>query len=658
LYALPQVERVLERIIRSVDPLSPDFHAHVEPLYQRLSLCLEGSSKRIKLYSGVAAATSMGGGSMPASLASAGSRSSSSASASSSASSPSYPAASLPATVFSSSPAMSFGGGGGKGEAAQHPSAALYPPSGFLAADAPPPSYLDEDANERAFMELMRAEGSCSICDQQVGAENLRVESCTRDTDHRYCTPCLQKEFAERLAGTKAATLACPVRGCGNENLSRGTLRLAMSDEQIGRIETMQLQRFMSESDSFVNCPNAKCGYAFERMTNQKAASVSSTTGANAEQGLDGKPLSAEAIAHRDRSRYRCPQCAENFCAECRAAPYHLGYTCASFETYQSAKHCRFCETALTRTNTSRGGGAGVSGLVCTDDECQEKKKLACGKVLACTHPCCGIKGEDPCLQCLEEECQTGGVCKEDFCNICYTEGLGSAPTIRIACGHLFHFTCIQLKLRKRWTGSRITFGFLNCPLCKQQIDHPALRSELEPMLKMLEDIRGKAQQRLKIEGNDKDAAVCEPSGRYFRRPIDYAMDKFAYYPCFKCKQPYFGGQRQCEAGQPDAAAAAAGANGREAAEDFDASHLVCGGCADAGQECKAHGVRNTALVVQLIFSPPTQHLTFAFILHFPHSIQTKSRLQKEFIEWKCKFCCNISNWYCWGNTVRNKALV
>jgi E3 ubiquitin-protein ligase MYCBP2 len=23
----------------------------------------------------------------------------------------------------------------------------------------------------------------------------------------------------------------------------------------------------------------------------------------------------------------------------------------------------------------------------------------------------------------------------------------------------------------------------------------------------------------------------------------------------------------------------------------------------------------------------------------------------KEFIEYKCKFCCNIASWFCWGNT-------
>ena len=47
----------------------------------------------------------------------------------------------------------------------------------------------------------------------------------------------------------------------------------------------------------------------------------------------------------------------------------------------------------------------------------------------------------------------------------------------------------------------------------------------------------------------------------------------------------------------------------------FDPSELVCGGCsAGVGETvCSKHG--------------------------------------PEFIEFKCKFCCGVANWYCWGNT-------
>ena len=54
-------------------------------------------------------------------------------------------------------------------------------------------------------------------------------------------------------------------------------------------------------------------------------------------------------------------------------------------------------------------------------------------------------------------------------------------------------------------------------------------------------------------------------------------MNRFAYYPCFKCKKPYFGGQQRCDAGDRD--------------RDFKPDELVCGGCSGADQGgCTIHG--------------------------------------------------------------------
>ncbi len=105
-----------------------------------------------------------------------------------------------------------------------------------------------------------------------------------------------------------------------------------------------------------------------------------------------------------------------------------------------------------------------------------------------------------------------------------------------LACGHVFHHACVVKKLRERWPHARITFGFMSCPLCKKRMEHPALAAELAPCVSLLEDVRGKALQRLEFEGLKKDPDVAAPAGRYFNRPADYAMDKFAYYPCYQCK--------------------------------------------------------------------------------------------------------------------------
>ncbi len=62
-----------------------------------------------------------------------------------------------------------------------------------------------------------------------------------------------------------------------------------------------------------------------------------------------------------------------------------------------------------------------------------------------------------------------------DYCNICFCEGLSQAPTIVLGCGHVFHYHCVEKRLKLKWFKyefnyrfrPRITFGFCLCPLCK-----------------------------------------------------------------------------------------------------------------------------------------------------------------------------------------------
>ena len=50
-----------------------------------------------------------------------------------------------------------------------------------------------------------------------------------------------------------------------------------------------------------------------------------------------------------------------------------------------------------------------------------------------------------------------------------------------------------------------------------------------------------------------------------------FAMERYAYYVCFKCGKAYFGGEARCdiEAGGGDS---------------FNPEELVCGGCSDVSQ--------------------------------------------------------------------------
>lgn len=69
---------------------------------------------------------------------------------------------------------------------------------------------------------------------------------------------------------------------------------------------------------------------------------------------------------------------------------------------------------------------------------------------------------------------------------------------------------------------------------------------------------------------------------------MDYALQKYQFFACSTCHQPYFGGLRECGAAQQPMAAAAAAP-----AASYDASELVCGSCSalKAGKNCQEHGV-------------------------------------------------------------------
>nr|AOV18880.1 myc binding protein 2 [Lymnaea stagnalis] len=260
---------------------------------------------------------------------------------------------------------------------------------------------------------------------------------------------------------------------------------------------------------------------------------------------------------------------------------------------------CRFCG------RTSNTGLLAI-GNVCSDPDCQEFLKNACTKLLPCGHLCGGIAGEDPCLPCLhrcrqsdQEQLKQDA---DDMCMICFTEALSAAPAIKLSCSHLFHLHCAKIILSKRYVGARITFGFSMCPICKTTIEHPALKALLEPIRALKEDVKRKALMRLEYEGLDKAEAITTPGARFYQDPAGFAMDRYAYYVCFKCNKAYYGGEARCDE--------AIGGG-----DDFDPSELVCGGCSDVSraQMCAKHGA--------------------------------------DFLEYKCRYCCSVAVFFCFGTT-------
>lgn len=157
-------------------------------------------------------------------------------------------------------------------------------------------------------------------------------------------------------------------------------------------------------------------------------------------------------------------------------------------------------------------------------------------------------------------------------------------------------------------------FAYLNCPLCQKPINHPSLQQSLVPHMQRQQEVSAKTLQRLDIEGCKNDPPL-QAGGRYEGQLQKYALDRFAYYECSACLSAFYGGRRACEGLQADQEQNANPAQGdnvnRDAAKD-----LICPPCVmkkTGVSGCPTHGA--------------------------------------EYFEFKCRFCCGVATFFCFGTT-------
>ena len=341
-----------------------------------------------------------------------------------------------------------------------------------------------------------------------------------------------------------------------------------------------------------------------------------------------GQVISPEAAEHMAEFRVRCSFCEQNFCCGCNEQPYHTGMTCQQLEKYRASKKCRFCGDMIDPDEEVKYEDEEMAAAfsdVCHKQECRDLIKDNCCKVLACGHPCRGFFGEKQCLPCLNEDCaekarqeakEQGiknspntvleGITEDSFCTICWISELSAEPCVKLGCGHVFHINCIKTIIENKWTSARITFSFMDCPSCKQpmELDHCApLAEALAEAKKVKEEIKEMALVRAKNQELDKDPRLSDPNDHFYNDLAGFAMFKCAFYNCAKCTKPYFGGMIDC---------------GDNNEGQINRDDLICGKCAalncGAGvTNCEKHG--------------------------------------QEFIDYKCRFCCNIALFFCFGTT-------
>ena len=409
---------------------------------------------------------------------------------------------------------------------------------------------------------------------------------------HPICYECFEKEAKNNFFEMK-----CKICNKGiTDQLKKEVLQ-----NKFENFEKIAILKAMGGAD-LIKCPYPDCCAENVFESGQIDYNIKDDT---------GKLLTRQAAENYAKNRCRCGFCRKDFCKECKVMPYHLGKTCEEYKYHEKAKKCRFCDTEI------KGFNMGPDDDVCNQSECRQRYMISCKKKLRCGHKCFGVNGESSCPPCLDRECnQFGGQFDQDkdsYCPICYTEGLGSSPIVVTSCGHYMHYACIKKRLETKWIGPKITFNHCLCPSCNKWFDVytvPELQKMIDENKKLYESIKEMALKRLKFEDLDKDPRLTDPKSPWFGKNVEFAMKRLSYYMCYVCKKPYFAGRREC-GNDPNM-------NNDDPNKNYDPKDCVCGKDANlsgvAGKtNCPKHG--------------------------------------KDFIEYKCKFCCKIASWFCWGTT-------
>ena len=67
-------------------------------------------------------------------------------------------------------------------------------------------------------------------------------------------------------------------------------------------------------------------------------------------------------------------------------------------------------------------------------------------------------------------------------------------------------------------------------------MEHDVLSELLTPIRHLYDDVKRKASMRLEYEGLAKAETLERHATRFKQDPAAFAMERYAYYVCFKCK--------------------------------------------------------------------------------------------------------------------------
>jgi len=346
---------------------------------------------------------------------------------------------------------------------------------------------LDEKSEEVVFKNMLSSKCfSCkqpSFYDELLSLDWKGGEDDVTDLHLKQCKTCVRSNVREWISLRENDEKS-------SSDYSIRDLRHILSKQEFNNFVEISLNNLLKR-EPFVSCP--KCKETREFVSND----LTDASDLNKVYCIDGKELDEKGKAHYLSSRLKCRNvnCSISWCRQCKVTPYHLGFDCAEYKVYSTADHCRFCKVALVPKRQCTTWPSETLRFVCNGTECLQKRSQACVEELSCGHACIGVRDElncppcPTCLDCLQKP--------DEICNICYTEELGSAPSVMLDCGHIFHYHCVKKRITGGWPSPHITFGFLECPLCNMRITAPMLDTPMRPLRKLYRDLEHRSWKQL-----------------------------------------------------------------------------------------------------------------------------------------------------------------
>lgn len=175
---------------------------------------------------------------------------------------------------------------------------------------------------------------------------------------------------------------------------------------------------------------------------------------------------------------------------------------------------------------------------------------------------------------------------------------------ITLKCGHKWHFECLREQILTAQPNStkRLLFTGCQCAKCGVICEHEKLENLTRTTDILRQKVDGMLEDQLALDAHDIWRQIRDANDDSQKQKIlDHARQKYAFYLCRHCKEPYFGGTVECADSLM--------------AEEESTEERLCVACAPQSQvSCQN----------------PLQHGAF--------------------LMWKCRYCCQPSTHLCYGN--------